>query len=305
MSSEVSAYLARLRAHLALGDEDARDVVRELSQHIDDRAEALVRRGASPQQARRQALAGFGRPRALAQQLRQARLLTSWGEALLGAGAFALAALVIGPGLWRQPLVAAGAAALVVALTLYGLWLGRPAWFYPWAGIALSLPIVAGYVAFAVLRRAYESGLGDPRVLAGTAGAALYFPLGLLVVVLAVLVAVRRDWLDASVLLSPLPGVLAWVIAVHRDGGLLAGGGASATSALLAGVYLSMAVVAVVLLRAPTRAAKLAALVASAPALLIVASVLADPAGDVVVLAARSTLLVGFLLSPALVARSA
>lgn len=307
MSSEVASYFARLRAHLGLADGVESDLMRELSAHIEDRVAELQRRGVSEPEAHRIAISGFGRPQTFAHRLRQASLVTPWSEALLGAAAFALVALLVGPGLWRQPIAATAAGALIIAVAVYGLWLGRPAWFYPWAGVALTIPIGVGYIAFAILHRELPrlaDGTITPFGLAGVAGAALYFPAGLAVGAGAVLVAVRRDWLDASVLLSPLPGMLVWVIGVHRSGGILSGGIPPA-SPILGAVYLCMAVAAVMFLRAPVRTLKVTTLVTSAVVLLAGSTLLLTPDPGLMTIAARSALLLAFLLSPALVARHA
>lgn len=309
MSSEVAGYFERLRTHLRLGDGfESEEVLRELAAHVDDRVGELVSRGASRERAAGVALRGFGRPRTLAHLVRQARFVTTWGDAFLGAAAFVLLAAVLGAELWRVPLLLFAAASLIVGITLFGLWQGRPAWFYPWAGAALTLPLAAGYIAFAVLHRELPQLTHSPGMLAlaGMAGALLYFPVGLFVVAAAVLVAVRRDWLDASVLLSPLPGVLAAIVGVHRAGGPAASGQAlSDGSALLFAVYLCMGIATLACLRAPTRNIKVITLVVGAIALLSVSSLLLNPSGSLVILAARGALLVGFLLSPALVARHA
>ena len=309
MSSEVAGYFERLRAHLQLGESVESDVMRELSAHVEDRVAELGRRGVPENRARRMALDGFGRPRTLAHLLRQAQMVTPWSEALLGASAFLFVALIVGVQLWHMPVLAVGAAAAVVALTLYGLWLGRPAWFYPWAGAALTIPLAAGYIAFAVLHRELPrllDGSTNNLALAGIAGAALYFPVGLFVVVAAVMVAVRRDWLDASILLSPLPGALVAIIGLHRAGGLTAGSGVlSGTALMLFGIYLCMSMATLVVLRAPVRSLKVTMLVGSALVLLSGSTLLLDPSGGLVTLGGRAALLVAFLLSPALVARHA
>src|SRR6185295_17256045 len=192
MSSDVTTYFDRLRLHL--GDAYDADVLRELASHVEDRVDALVSRGMPPDRARRSAIDALGRPRTLAHLLRQARLITPWRDALAGASAFALLALIVGMELWSAPLVAIAASAVVIGIAVYGLWLGRPTWFYPWAGVALSLPLVVGYLAFSLLHR--EAGVmldggATPLALAGIAGALLYFPVGAFVVAAAVLVAVR------------------------------------------------------------------------------------------------------------------
>ncbi len=309
MSSEQTAYFERLRMHLGLGDPVESDLVRELASHVEDRVGQLVAGGTPEARAREIAFAGFGRPETLAHLVRQAHLVTPWLEALLGAAAFLLVGLMIGLGLWQQPIAAAAGGTLVIALTLYGLWLGRPPWFYPWAGIALTIPIIVGYVAFAVLQRETPlllDGAAGPFGLAGFAGALLYFPVGLVVVAAAVLVAVRRDWLDASVLLSPLPCALVWVIAIQRAGGITSAGAAlTDTGALLCAVYVCMAVAALVFLRASVRSFKVTTLIGAALVLVLGSTLLLDPGGGLVAFTGRAALLLAFLLSPALVARHA
>jgi hypothetical protein len=310
MSSDINGYFARLRAHLRLSDGAEDDLLRELSAHVEDRSNALVARGMAPERARRAAIHALGRPQTLAHLLRQAQSITSWRESAFGASAFLLMALLIGPGLWHEPLAAIAGGGLIIGVAVYGLWLGRPAWFYPWAGSALTIPIVIGYVAFALLHREVGhaiDGTITPAGLAGIAGAALYFPIGLIVVAACVVVAVRRDWLDASVLLSPLPCALVWVIGIHRADGIMADGaaGASGASAMAGGIFVCMSVVMLMFLRAPLRSVKVTTLVASSVVLLAGATFLIDPNGDLMTLTGRGALLLAFLLSPALVARHA
>ena len=309
MSSDASRYFAQLRAHLHLDAGVESDVMRELATHVEDRVGALVHRGMPEERARRTAIEGFGRPKTFAHLLRQAQLITSWAEAGIGGAAFALVALVVGLQLWAWPVVAAAFAFTVVGVTLYGLWLGRPAWFYPWAGIALTFPVVAGYIAFAVLVRSAPElsvSMRGALPLAGVAGASLYFPLGLIVLLAAMLVAARRDWLDASLLLSPLPAALVWVIEVHRAGGLLsANSQVDAPSAMLGAVFLCMALMMIAYLRASTRNARFTILFGGAIALVSATSLLMEPNGGLMTLGTRMVLLLAFLLSPALVARHA
>ncbi|MDE3096325.1 MAG: hypothetical protein KGK07_10050 [Chloroflexota bacterium] len=309
MPSETARYVQRLKPHLRLGGALESDFLREIEAHMEDRVASLVARGVPEPLARRRAVQGFGRPRTLAHLMRQAQLTTSWREALLGAAPFALLAALLGLQVWQIPAVAGAGSALIIGCTLYGLWLGRPAWFYPWAGVALLMPVFAGYLAFAVLNAELWNvlhGAATPYALAGIAGAGLYFPIGLLVVAASVLVAARRDWLDASMLLSPLPIVFVWIIEVHRGGGLLAADGSlSGMAPVLAAICLCAAAAAFVFLRATSRAVKCATLVTSALLLVLAATLLIDPSGGVMTLGGRAVILLAFLLSPALVARHA
>jgi hypothetical protein len=309
MSSETARYVQRLRGHLRLGDALEAEFLREIEAHVEDRTAALVSRGMPERRAQRIALEGFGRPQTLAHLMRQAHLRTSWAEAALGAVPFLVLATLLGPGLWRDPLVAIAAALAIAGVTVYGLWLGRPAWFYPWAGVALLMPVIAGYIAFAVLSRQLPPLLGgdaNAYALAGVAGAGLYFPVGAVVVGASVLVAARRDWLDASMLLSPLPIVFAWVVQLHSGGGILhADAGLGGMAAPLALASLCAALACVIFLRSRRRTLKFLTLVGSALLVLSATSLLIDPTGGMLALFSRSVILLAFLLSPALVARQA
>lgn len=306
MFPEATTYLDRLRAHLELGDSVESDIVRELETHVEDRTERLVRDGIAEPEARRMAIGRLGRPQTFAHLMRQAHVITAWREALFGAAPLLLVAALIGARLWQLPAFAIASFVLVVAITLYGLTQGRPVWFYPWAGVALTLPLIAGYIAFAVLRSAIPqiaAGHAGPWELLGVAGAGLYFPVGLLVVAGAVGVAIRRDWLDASVLVSPLPGIFVWLIAVHRSGGLrYPNGSLAGTSVLLGIVYLCMALATVAVLRSRSRTTKVAMILSSALILISIGTPV-DSQEAVVTFAVRAVLLAVFLLSPALVAR--
>lgn len=298
-----TAYFARLRAELRLGEADD-DVLRELATHVEDEVELLTSQGVDGTAAARTAIGRLGRPQTLAHLLRQAHYSVRPREAAFGAAPMILAAVLIGARLWQWPVAAAGTAVIVVAVTLYGLWRGRPAWFYPWAGVALTLPLVAGYLGFLGLRHGpFTDGTGALDVgLLGFVGGALYFPIGLLVVCHAVLVALRRDWLDASVLLSPLPVAFVWIVAVHRAGGLRhADDSLDGTSHLLALICVGMAVAVVAFMRARTRAMRVGVLLASAVLLTAMAGT-ADASATLASTAARAAILVGFLLSPAVFA---
>ena len=304
MFPQPATYFDRLREHLRLDDSVESDVVRELQSHVEDSVDRLVHGGVPEHDARARVIGRMGRPQTLAHLMRRAHLVTPWPEALAGATPMLLMAALIAGTLWQQPVIALAASVLVVAVTLFGLFQGRPTWFYPWAGVALTMPLVAGYIAFEVLREqipALASGSASPTVVLGIAGAGLYFPVGLVVVVGAVLVAARRDWLDASVLLSPLPGVFAWIVAVHHAGGIRHANASMAGTAQLLGVaYVCMAFATIVVMRSRSRTTKIATMVVGALALVSLGTPL-DSQAALLTVGLRAGLLGVFLLSPALV----
>ena len=258
-------------------------------------------------QAWRVGLARLGSAEAIAQSFRDAHRRPGWSEALLGGGAFAVPAILIGLHAWPNPWIMLGVTLAVIALIAAGQGRERPSWFYPWAGIGLILPFIVGYRAFDFIAR-HASTLGaarDPRLLVEGVGAALFFPLAATLLALAILVAIRRDWLDASIMLAALPPMLAWLIEYHAMGGLKdSQRHLSGTSALIGSVYLGMAASTVAFLRIPHRPARILSLLFAA-AVLTVASGIFAIAGfqSFVVLILRAVLLLAFLLSPALALR--
>jgi hypothetical protein len=308
MFPEAATYLRRLQTHLELEESDKQDIVRELHDHIEDRVEALLRHGVSERRAQRIVLEGLGRPRSFAHLIGQAHLVTGWRDAIVGALPAVLVALLFGTHLWQTPLLALAAGALVFAVTVYGLWLDRPGWFYPWAGVALSLMLLVGYLDYTVLGREFPRLLdGDFNLwtLFAVAGCTLYFPVASGLAVSAVLVAVRRDWLDASILLSPMPGVLVWIISLdHVDGAANTYAAMSGTSFLLGAIYVIMAFAIVAYLRASSRSRRMFILIASS-LLLTSFGTIVDSHLGLTPLVLRSAILLAFLLSPALVTRRA
>lgn len=301
-----SDYFRRLQRHLALEPGAERELVRELADHVEDRVDSLIARGIDPGEARRRVLEGFGRPETFAHLIRQARLHARWQEAAIAALPAGAAAILLAFGIWRHPPVVAAFALAIVGGTLFGLWRGRPTWFYPWAGVALTFPFFVGYFAYLVVGSGIDEatrGTATPLDLAGLAGATMYFPLAAFVVVTALLIALQRDWLDASVLLTPLPPAIAWLAHMHDAGGVFdAGAAGDPFSTLIAFVYVGIGLATAAIIRAPTRRLRVGTLVVSSVMLLLAAS-FAHAQFDVVPLVARSIVLVAFLMSPALLAQ--
>lgn len=298
-------FFDQLRGSLGLEPTAADEVIRELETHAEDRLEELRNAGAEDDLAR-VLRRDFGRPEVLARLLREAHTQASWHEALFAAAPFLLAALLFATHLWHNPLALAAFALVTVTVTLGASWGGKPSWFYTWAGMSLTILVVCGYLAFLILR-AYApelaEGTKNPLILLGVSGAVAYYPLAVLVLLWCTLVVVRRDWLLASIMLSPLPPVAMWLAAVHGAGGLLAPAWSHAAGYdnTLAGAYLGMALAAAMIIRAQSRTLKLAALVSSALLILTAASGAREPASVLAVVASRGVLLLGFLFVPAVI----
>lgn len=303
MASELHTYLEQLRSSLHLSPQVEGEVVRELHTHVEDRLAELRASGLSEEEAQRALLRRLDRPRVLARQFQQAYLPASWQDALTAAAAFLLVGALYAAHLWSQPLATLGVASAIVGVTLYGLWQGRPTWFYPWAGLALTLLSFFGYFAFVLLERAVRlmaEGHFDALTWLGFGGAALYFPLALTILASCILVASRRDWLDASLMLSPSAPVVVWLTVLHQNGGAReAGLSVVGADTALAATFLAMSVAVAIFVRVRTRSLRLATMFATAALVLLAVSSIYDPQLSLPALTGRALLLFGFLLSPA------
>lgn len=276
--------------------------MRELQTHVDDRLQELEDAGLSHDEAMRTLLQRFERPRALARKYQDAHSVSTWNDAAIAASAFLLAGVLYASHLWSNAAAVIAVAAVIVAVTLYGLWQGRPRWFYPWAGLALTLLSICGYFAFLLLDRAAGSlgeGGYEPFSLLGIAGALIYVPLAIAILASCVRVASGRDWLDASLMLSPSVPVIAWLTTLHQNGGALEARDAIAgADTALAVAFLAMALAAAVYVRAHARQVRMVTLLAMGFVLLLTISGMQDAGLSLTALMGRALLLFGFLLSP-------
>jgi hypothetical protein len=304
VTNELTTYFDALRSELDLAPHEEREVVNELRAHVDDQLAELRRHGLTVREAERAVLRTLERPRTMARQYQQAFRQATWHDAGVAAAAFLLAGVLFALHLWDQPLAVITVAATIVGATLYGLWQGRPAWFYPWAGLALTLLTFFGYLAYSLLELsagALGGGIGVGAVgLLGFAGALLYFPLALALLASCIRAASRRDWLDASLMLSPTAPIVAWLATVHHEGGLRdAGALVAGADTALAATLLAMAGAAALFVRARTRSAKLWTIIATGMLALIALSAIYEADLSLTALMARAVLLFGFLFSPA------
>jgi len=305
VAAHLQSYLAELRSHLDLAPEASADVVRELEAHVEDAILDLEAGGLPADAAADRAIDRLGRPRALARQYVQAYTTTSWHDAAMAAAAFLLVGALYATHLWPWPPAVAGVAVVVVAVTLVGLWQGRPTWFYAWAGLALTLLSFCGYFAFVLLDGSADA-IGQahfrPVQMLGFGGGVLYFPLALSILASCIRAASRRDWLDASLMLTPSVPVAVWLFVLHQNGGIRDGSVVvpEADSALAA-TFLSMAVAAAIFVRLRSRTMKLATMLAASVFVVIAVSSAYDPDLTFSSLTGRSVLLLALLFSPALV----
>ncbi|MBI2868000.1 MAG: hypothetical protein HYX97_06670 [Chloroflexi bacterium] len=214
MERAVTHYLEQVRAELRLPPGEERHIIGEVCLHLEDEVRDLMLGGLGRHEAAAVARQRLGHPKALGRRLYAAHHRGSWRQALYAAGPHLVLALIISWQLQPQFLAIAGFLAFTTMFTLVGLWKGKPAWFYAWAGYALAAPLAAGAIAVSTLMRAASSFLsGQHPPLHPLAYAGLLIYLAVLAGLLSRIAVrvVRRDWTLASLMVVPLP-LLIWLL---------------------------------------------------------------------------------------------
>jgi hypothetical protein len=171
--SLIADYVERLRHELQASPEETEEVLREVRSHLELAAGDVDREGGDEAARLHRALERFGAAARIGRELRQVHGRATWGEAgltVLPLAFFGGLALVPQGAAWIAPLILGGATALG--------WRARwPLWWWAWVGwLPLAIP----------------SATQDP----------LWGLLACLVILLLVL---RRDWLEATLAIYPLP----------------------------------------------------------------------------------------------------
>jgi hypothetical protein len=227
MPAEVDSYLAEVRSHLHLDPTIERRLIGELASHFEDKVGDLRADGLSEGEAVREAIACFGGARFIARLLYQANSRGTWIETFLAGQPHLLAAVLFAAHQWRSPLLLGLFSAIVMGIAIAGWLRGRPAWVHSWAGYAFFPLLVIAWLGRGVLAGAVSAiAAGRPVPAPAWQPTALFLlcACGGALLGLTVRRAARRDWVNAALLLLPLPMFGAWLLAVERFGGLGAAG---------------------------------------------------------------------------------
>ena len=98
---------------------------------------------------------------------------------------------------------------LVLSMAIYGWWHGKPAWLFPWLGYSLLPVVVAGLLLLYL-----PKGWSWLAML-------LYIPLALWMVGSITIQTIKRDWLYSALMLLPVPIIIGWFLAVEQEGKFL------------------------------------------------------------------------------------
>jgi len=210
MLSSISHYLNRFKDSLHI-DQTIRDgVAEELYTHLEEKTQELEENGLSREEAGKIAVQSLGSPELIAQQIYETHAQGSWKEALFSALPHLLVALLFTSYYWQNIIYMSIILALTVGIAIYGWHRGKPIWLFPWLGYYLMPVVITG-----ILLLSLPQGWG-------WIAAIIYIPLALFVFIHIVRQTARRDWLYASLMLSPMLVTFTWFSSLGTGNELLA-----------------------------------------------------------------------------------
>jgi len=268
VTPELKAYLEEVRAELRLDPPCERQIMHELCTHVEERVQELRAQGVPEPQAVRHVTVQLGRPKVLSGLLYQAHSKGSLKDMTLAATPHVAMALLFSLGLWLDLVWAPVTLAFIVAVTLYGWWAAKPRWLFPWIGYALAPVVVCAYLSAPTLGRLLlwpASGLDAAPDAAAALAVVAFFLVAGWIVASTFLGVVRRDWILASLMVSPLPLLVSWLMYTQKAGGILNGDvpamhGADGSMSL---IFLASGLTAAGFVRVGRRGHKLAVLLAA------------------------------------------
>ena len=219
MLSELKQYLLRVKSQSKLDPKAENEVVRELQTHFEDEIGELCEEGLSTTEAADIAAERFGRAEALGRAIYEVYNRGTWKQALFAATPHILIALTFALHLWSDSFWLIAVSLGIVSVTIYIWWHGRPSWCYSWLGYFLICLFAISFLVVYAVGRFLSQFL-----LEGTFQWVLivaYVPVALWLIGYILIQVVRRDWLFASFMLLPFPVIVAWLIAVEQDIGVV------------------------------------------------------------------------------------
>ena len=206
MVTVLSHYLDSIRDNLRLDLSTEREVISELETHIEDRLEELKDNGLSEEEAADTCVGLLGSAKLVARQMYEAHSQGSWRQALLASAPHLLFGLLFALNWWQGIGWLLVMLALVLAAAIYGWWHGKPTWLFPWLGYSL-LPVVGAGLLLLYLPKGWS-----------WLAILVYIPLALWFVFSIVVQTIKRDWLQSSLMLFPVPIIIGWFLAVGLEG---------------------------------------------------------------------------------------
>lgn len=293
MTTTLSQYLDSIRDNLRLDLVSEREVISELQTHIEDELEEMRQAGLSEEEAADTCIELLGSAKLVARHIYEAHSQGTWKQALLASMPHLLFASLFALNWWRGIGWLVITLGLILGITIYGWWWGRPVWLFPWLGYSL-LPVVVAGLLLLYLPKGW-SWLAIP----------IYIPLALWLVCSVAIQTIKRDWLYGALMLLPLPIILGWFLAVEQEGEFLelSFERIQYFAPWIGLSFLALAATAAAFIRLRQRGLKVALLFISGFLILIMVARYAEGRLGLLAFSILSLIMLGLLLSPALLER--
>ncbi len=294
MTTALSQYLECVRENLRLGLVSEREVISELQTHIEDNVEEMKEAGLSEEEAASKCIILLGSARLVARRLYEAHSQGTWRQALLASMPHLLFALLFALNWWQGIGWLVVTLGLVLVAAIYGWWHGRPVWLFPWLGY-LMVPVVVAGLFLVYLPRGW-SWLAIP----------VYALPALWLVLSITLKTIKKDWLYGALMLLPVPIIVGWFLVVGKEGEFLKPNleDLHHFAPWIGLSFLALAGTAVAFVRLRQRWLRVVLLVISGLLTLIMVACYAEGRLSLPAFSMLTLIMVGLLLSPALVERT-
>jgi hypothetical protein len=205
LSTIINEYLNRVKSNLRLEPPAEKEVLTELANHIEDEVSELKQKGLRDEEAENTCLRFLGSAKTVAKMIYEAHSQGSWKQALMASLPHILFGIIFILNWWQGIIPVLATLIVILATAVYGWWHGRSTWLFPWLGYSL-LPVLAAGLSLLYL----PAGFSWIAIL-------VYIPLALWLVIGVVGQTIKKDWMYLSLMLLPLPVILAWfaVTEVH------------------------------------------------------------------------------------------
>lgn len=216
VNSQKYDYVGVLSSHIRLRPGKKDEVIREIEDHLEDKASDLAESGVRREAAKRLALQQMGDPVALARQIQEVH--TSVGLKDLGLAVvphFLVVGLVVF-NLCDSILAVAATLALIGGVTWLNWRHANPSiWSYPWLGFSLAAPAIFLLMLVIGPEKSVHSvllGNGYPVSISLILLFWGYLAVAFWVMVRVVYRVVGYDWLLVAISGIPVPLLTAWVL---------------------------------------------------------------------------------------------
>ena len=207
MSTIINEYLDSVKNNLRLEAGEEKEVLSELATHIEDEVQDLKKEGLKEDEAVSACIKLLGSAKHIAVMIYESHSQGTWRQALMASLPHVLFGLIFILNSWRGTGPLLMALIGILAIAVYGWWHGKSNWLFPWLGYSL-LPVIAAGLSLLYL----PEGLDWLAIL-------IYVPLALWLIFRVVSQTIKKDWIYLSLMLLPMPAILAWfAVAGWKDG---------------------------------------------------------------------------------------